>query len=141
MQEKSRQTLLPGLKLFYEHPPYEGGGPRSGRGSLSAAAGTALSVTAFAVTALPEGEPRLSKKGFAFFDSLEYCMYFWFFKRKKWGKKAAETGRRNCVVLPQIIGRYPQNGNIFTFHCAPVLHVSGRSTGSRVVKTFFQKRG
>ena len=29
---------------------YEGGGPRSGRGSLSAAAGTALSVTAFAVT-------------------------------------------------------------------------------------------
>ena len=22
MQEKSRQTLLPGLKLFYEHPPY-----------------------------------------------------------------------------------------------------------------------
>ena len=57
----------------------------------------------------------------------------------QFGKKTAETGRRNCVVLPQIIGRYPQNGNIFTFHCAPVLHVSGRSTGSRVVKTFFKK--
>ena len=24
MQEKSRQTLLPGLKLFYEHPPFAG---------------------------------------------------------------------------------------------------------------------
>ena len=22
MQEQSRQTLLPGLKLFYEHPPF-----------------------------------------------------------------------------------------------------------------------
>ena len=27
-------------------------------------------------------------------------MYFWFFKLKKWGKKTAETGRRNCAVLP-----------------------------------------
>ena len=36
---------------------YEGGGPRSGRGSLSAAAGTALSVT-LRVPALPKGEPR-----------------------------------------------------------------------------------
>ena len=26
MQEKSRQTLLPGLKLFYEHPPFGAGG-------------------------------------------------------------------------------------------------------------------
>ena len=29
-------------------------------------------------------------------------MYFWFFKLKKWGKKAAETRRRNCAVLPKI---------------------------------------
>ena len=35
-----------------------------------------------------------------FFDNLEYCMYFWFFKLKKWGKKTAETHRRNCAVLP-----------------------------------------
>ena len=34
-----------------------------------------------------------------FFDTL-YCMYFSFFKRKKWGKKTAETRRRNCAVLP-----------------------------------------
>ena len=27
-------------------------------------------------------------------------MYFSFFKLKKWGKKAAETRRRNCAVLP-----------------------------------------
>ena len=27
-------------------------------------------------------------------------MYFWFFKRKKWGKKTAETRRRNCAVFP-----------------------------------------
>ena len=26
-------------------------------------------------------------------------MYFWFFKLKKWGKKKAETRRRNCAVL------------------------------------------
>mgnify|MGYP004467099571 CR=1 FL=1 len=30
----------------------------------------------------------------------ESCMYFSFFKLKKWGKKAAETRRRNCAVLP-----------------------------------------
>ena len=36
---------------------YEGGGPRSGRGSSPAAAGKALSVT-LRVPALPEGEPR-----------------------------------------------------------------------------------
>ena len=29
-------------------------------------------------------------------------MYFSFFKLKKWGKKAAETRRRNCAVLPYI---------------------------------------
>ena len=34
-----------------------------------------------------------------FFDTL-YCMYFSFFKLKKWGKKTAETRRRNCAVLP-----------------------------------------
>jgi hypothetical protein len=27
-------------------------------------------------------------------------MYFSFFKLKKWGKKAAETRRRNCAVVP-----------------------------------------
>ena len=27
-------------------------------------------------------------------------MYFRFFKLKKWGKKTAETRRRNCAVLP-----------------------------------------
>ena len=36
---------------------YEGGGPRSGRGSLSAAAGTALSVTAFRCDRLPADDP------------------------------------------------------------------------------------
>ena len=35
-----------------------------------------------------------------FFVTLEYCMYFSFFKLKKWGEKAAETRRRNCAVLP-----------------------------------------
>ena len=33
-----------------------------------------------------------------FFDTL----YFSFFKLKKWGKKTAETRRRNCAVLPRI---------------------------------------
>ena len=28
-------------------------------------------------------------------------MYFSFFKRKKWGKKTAETRRRNCAVVPK----------------------------------------
>ena len=42
---------------------YEGGGgPRSGRRSLSAAAGTALSVT-LRVPALPKGEPRELRSG------------------------------------------------------------------------------
>ena len=40
------------------------------------------------------------KRAKPLFDSLESCMYFWFFKLKKWGKKAAETHRRNCTVLP-----------------------------------------
>ena len=30
----------------------------------------------------------------------EYCMYFPFSELQKWGKKAAETRRRNCAVLP-----------------------------------------
>ena len=30
----------------------------------------------------------------------EYCMYFPFLKLRKWGKKTAETRRRNCAVLP-----------------------------------------
>jgi hypothetical protein len=28
------------------------------------------------------------------------ALYFSFFKLKKWGKKTAETRRRNCAVLP-----------------------------------------
>ena len=28
-------------------------------------------------------------------------MYFSFFKLKKWGKKTAETRRRNCAVVPK----------------------------------------
>ena len=34
-------------------------------------------------------------------------MYFWFFKLKKWGKKTAETRRRNCAgaaIRKQAIG-------------------------------------
>ena len=34
-------------------------------------------------------------------------MYFWFFKLKKWGKKTAETRRRNCAVLPLIYSVSP----------------------------------
>ena len=37
---------------------------------------------------------------FKVWKTKESCMYFWFFKLKKWGKKAAETRRRNCAVLP-----------------------------------------
>ena len=37
---------------------------------------------------------------FKVWKTKEYCMYFSFFKLKKWGKKAAETRRRNCAVLP-----------------------------------------
>ena len=32
----------------------------------------------------------------------EYCMYFPFSELRKWSKKAAETRRRNCAVLPLI---------------------------------------
>ena len=34
-------------------------------------------------------------------------MYFWFFKLKKWGKKTAETRRRNCAVLPLLFYDHP----------------------------------
>ena len=37
---------------------------------------------------------------FKVWKTKEYRMYFWFFKLKKWGKKTAETRRRNCAVLP-----------------------------------------
>ena len=37
---------------------------------------------------------------FKVWKTKESCMYFWFFKLKKWGKKTAETRRRNCAVLP-----------------------------------------
>ena len=33
-------------------------------------------------------------------------MYFSFFKLKKWGKKTAETRRRNCTVLPYLPQSY-----------------------------------
>ena len=39
---------------------------------------------------------------FKVWKTKEYCMYFSFFKLKKWGKKAAETRRHNCAVLPYI---------------------------------------
>ena len=38
---------------------------------------------------------------FKVWKTKEYCMYFSFFKLKKWGKKAAETRRHNCAVLPK----------------------------------------
>jgi hypothetical protein len=37
---------------------------------------------------------------FKVWKAKEYCMYSSFFKLKKWGKKTAETRRRNCAVLP-----------------------------------------
>ena len=37
---------------------------------------------------------------FKVWKTKEYCMYFSFFKLKKWGKKTAETRIRNCAVLP-----------------------------------------
>ena len=42
-------------------------------------------------------------------------MYFSFFKLKKWGKKTAETRRRNCAVVPQKKDRsfHPRNVRIF----------------------------
>ena len=38
---------------------------------------------------------------FKVWKTKEYCMYFSFSKLKKWGKKAAETRRHNCAVLPK----------------------------------------
>ena len=37
---------------------------------------------------------------FKVWKAKEYCMYFSFFKLKKWDKKTAETRRRKCAVLP-----------------------------------------
>ena len=37
---------------------------------------------------------------FKVWKTKEYCMYFSFFKLKKWGKKTAAARRHNCVVLP-----------------------------------------
>ena len=37
-------------------------------------------------------------------------MYFSFFKLKKWGKKAAETRRRNCAVVPYKKSEYKVRG-------------------------------
>ena len=44
---------------------------------------------------------------FKVWKTKESCMYFWFFKLKKWGKKTAETRRRNCAVLPLIYSVSP----------------------------------
>ena len=71
MKRKYMQIQISAFRSFRANPPderysgttslapriYEGGGPRSGRGSLPAAAGTALSVT-LRVPAPPEGKPR-----------------------------------------------------------------------------------
>jgi hypothetical protein len=47
---------------------------------------------------------EVSDRIFAPIQSLEnegiLYMYFPFFKLKKWGKKTAETRRRNCAVVP-----------------------------------------
>ena len=37
---------------------------------------------------------------FKVWKTKESCMYFWFFKLKKWDKKTMETRRRNCAVVP-----------------------------------------
>ena len=37
---------------------------------------------------------------FKVWKTKEYCMYFSFFKLKKWGKKTAAARRHNCAVLP-----------------------------------------
>ena len=46
-------------------------------------------------------------------------MYFSFFKLKKWGKKTAETRRRNCAVLPKHVPLH--------CHCKPVFPVCNDS--------------
>ena len=45
---------------------------------------------------------------------VEYCMYFPFPELRKWGKKAAETRRRNCAVLPLIFTSSWANWGIST---------------------------
>ena len=50
---------------------YEGGGPRSGRGSLSAAAGTALSVTAFRRDSSPRGRAKSALR-----SALNSCLFY-----------------------------------------------------------------
>ena len=40
---------------------------------------------------------------FKVWKTKEYCMYFSFFKLKKWGKKTAAARRHNCAVLPKRI--------------------------------------
>ena len=42
---------------------------------------------------------------FKVWKAKEYCMYFSFFKLKKWGKKTAAARRHNCAVLPEKIGK------------------------------------
>ena len=38
---------------------------------------------------------------FQVWKTKEYCMYFSFFKLKKWGKKTAAARRHNCAVWPK----------------------------------------
>ena len=43
-------------------------------------------------------------------------MYFPFLELRKWGKKAAETRRRNCAVLPYSFLRKASLSGIFPSH-------------------------
>ena len=53
-------------------------------------------------------------------------MYFSFFKLKKWGKKTAETRRRNCAVLPSpYYTGFSELCNRLFFHAVRVLTETG----------------
>ena len=43
---------------------------------------------------------------FKVWKTKEYCMYFSFFKLKKWGKKTAAARRHNCAVLPKVFPKF-----------------------------------
>ena len=57
-------------------------------------------------------------------------MYFSFFKLKKWGKKTAETRRRNCAVVPKIIfcRGAPQGGLSCPFGAIHLLYLTENTT-------------
>ena len=67
---------------------------------------------------------------FKVWKTKEYCMYFSFFKLKKWGKKTAETRRRNCAVLPKIIfcRGAPQGGLSCPFGAIHLLYLTENTT-------------